>query len=172
MLNGLRFSHRLWPRYSCTKPTTSRTAEMARNQLRKDCAQRLRPAKPTAPRNPRGRQQARVERAAITAATGVARSATLMIPEIVPPAALAIAVGTPVTQCPPHGPGRALISASGSYRGSIAAQCTTGPHTTHPPVGHAHNPLCVGCVPEGKVFSLISSLPSSLSVNDVPSLFE
>jgi hypothetical protein len=55
MLNGLRFLHRLWPRYSCTKPTTSRTAEMARNQLRKDYAQMLRPAKPTAPRNPRGR---------------------------------------------------------------------------------------------------------------------
>jgi hypothetical protein len=30
---------------------------------------------------------------------------------------LTIAVGTPVTRCPPHGPGRALISASGSYLG-------------------------------------------------------
>jgi hypothetical protein len=30
---------------------------------------------------------------------------------------LAIAVGTAVAGCPPHGPGRALISASGSYLG-------------------------------------------------------
>jgi len=30
---------------------------------------------------------------------------------------LVIAVGTPVARCPPHGPGRALISASGSYLG-------------------------------------------------------
>ena len=30
---------------------------------------------------------------------------------------LTIAVGTPVARCPPHGPGRALISASGSYLG-------------------------------------------------------
>jgi hypothetical protein len=30
---------------------------------------------------------------------------------------LAIAVGTPVARCPPHRPGRALISASGSYLG-------------------------------------------------------
>jgi hypothetical protein len=33
------------------------------------------------------------------------------------PASLAIAVGTPVARCPPHRPGRALISASGSYLG-------------------------------------------------------
>jgi len=33
------------------------------------------------------------------------------------PCQLVIAVGTPVTRCPPHGPGRALISASGSYLG-------------------------------------------------------
>jgi hypothetical protein len=30
---------------------------------------------------------------------------------------LAIAVGTPVARCPPHRPGRPLISASGSYLG-------------------------------------------------------
>jgi hypothetical protein len=30
---------------------------------------------------------------------------------------LAIAVGTTIAGCPPHGPGRALISASGSYLG-------------------------------------------------------
>jgi membrane protease YdiL (CAAX protease family) len=30
---------------------------------------------------------------------------------------LSIAVGTPVARCPPHGPGRALLSASGSYLG-------------------------------------------------------
>src|ERR1700730_15982128 len=30
---------------------------------------------------------------------------------------LTIAVGTAVAGCPPHGPGRALISASGSYLG-------------------------------------------------------
>jgi hypothetical protein len=30
---------------------------------------------------------------------------------------LAIAVGTLIAECPPHGPGRALISASGSYLG-------------------------------------------------------
>jgi len=28
-----------------------------------------------------------------------------------------IAVGTVIADCPPHGPGRALISASGSYLG-------------------------------------------------------
>ena len=28
-----------------------------------------------------------------------------------------IAVGTTIADCPPHGPGRALLSASGSYRG-------------------------------------------------------
>ena len=28
-----------------------------------------------------------------------------------------IAVGTVIADCPPRGPGRALISASGSYRG-------------------------------------------------------
>ena len=32
-------------------------------------------------------------------------------------AKLMIAVGTPVARCPPHRPGRALISASGSYLG-------------------------------------------------------
>ena len=33
-----------------------------------------------------------------------------------------IAVGTPVTQRPPHGSGLALISASGSYRGCLASK--------------------------------------------------
>ena len=33
-------------------------------------------------------------------------------------------------------------------------------------------PLYVGCVPDEKVFSLIRSLPSSLSADEVPSLFE
>src|ERR1700694_1245825 len=41
-----------------------------------------------------------------------------------------------------------------------------------PPRGTRADPLCVGYVRDGKVFSLISSLPSSLSANDVPSLFE
>src|SRR3984893_267959 len=49
---------------------------------------------------------------------------------------LAIAVGTTIADCPPHGPGRALISASGSYRGWITAKRTARPHT-RPPVGHA-----------------------------------
>ena len=33
-------------------------------------------------------------------------------------------------------------------------------------------PLCVGYVSNGRVFSLIRSLPSSLSANEVPFLFE
>jgi hypothetical protein len=41
-----------------------------------------------------------------------------------------------------------------------------------PTCGTRADPLCVGYVQDGKVFSLISSLPSSLSANDVPSLFE
>jgi len=47
-----------------------------------------------------------------------------------------IAVGTTIADCPQHGPGRALISASGSYLGWIAAKRTACPHT-RPPVGHA-----------------------------------
>jgi hypothetical protein len=34
------------------------------------------------------------------------------------------------------------------------------------------DPLCVGYVLDGRVFSLIRGLPSSLSANEVPSLFE
>ena len=49
------------------------------NQLRNDCAQTLRLANPIAPRKPKGRQQANVESAAITAVTGVARSATFIL---------------------------------------------------------------------------------------------
>src|ERR1039458_7714201 len=51
---------------------------------------------------------------------------------------LAIAVGTTIAGCPPHGPGRALISASGFYLGWIAAKRTVCPHTL-PPVGHAQS---------------------------------
>jgi len=36
------------------------------------------------------------------------------------PYQLLIAVGTAVAGCPPHRPGRALISASGSYLGWLA----------------------------------------------------
>ena len=39
-------------------------------------------------------------------------------------------------------------------------------------VGEADVPLCVGYVSDGRVFSSISSLPSSLSADDAPSLFE
>src|SRR5713101_7912946 len=41
-----------------------------------------------------------------------------------------------------------------------------------PTRGTRADPICVGYVPDGKVFSLISSLPASLSADDVPSLFE
>src|SRR5229473_5194588 len=61
------------------KPMPSRIIARPRNQPRKLCAQTLSPANPTAPRKPSGRQHARVESAAITAATGVARSATLIL---------------------------------------------------------------------------------------------
>src|SRR6202049_852781 len=45
--------------------------------------------------------------------------------------------------------------------------------SAHSPTrGTRADPLCVGYVQDGKVFSLISSLPSSLSANDVPPLFE
>ena len=40
--------------------------------------------------------------------------------------ALEIAVGIPLTWYPPRGPGRALISASGSYRGWLAAKRCAG----------------------------------------------
>src|ERR1700691_3982912 len=58
------------------KPMPSRMAALTSNQGRNDCNRTLAPAKPSAPRNAKGKQQARVDRAAITAATGVARSAT------------------------------------------------------------------------------------------------
>src|ERR1700674_2033583 len=41
-----------------------------------------------------------------------------------------------------------------------------------PTCGTRADPLCVGYMPDGRVFSLISSLPSPLSANDIPSLFE
>src|ERR1039458_2692668 len=53
---------------------------------------------------------------------------------------VAIVVGTPVARCPPHRPGRALISASGSYLRCIAAEHNAPPHTP-PPVGHAQSAL-------------------------------
>src|ERR1035438_5618716 len=41
--------------------------------------------------------------------------------------------------------------------------------SAHSPTrGTCADPLCVGYVPGGKVFSLISSLPSSLSADDAP----
>ena len=78
MLNGLPFLHCLRPQYSCRNPTTKRPRAPTSSQGRAACNLTLAPANPTAPRKPKGKQQARVERAAITAATGVARSATLM----------------------------------------------------------------------------------------------
>jgi hypothetical protein len=85
-------------------------------------------------------------------------------------APLSVAVGTTIADRPPQGSARALVSACGSYRGSITAKRTACPHP-RPPVARA-NPLCVGYVLDGRVFSLISSLPSSLSADSVPSLFE
>src|SRR6516162_6518303 len=83
---------------------------------------------------------------------------------------LSIAVGTPVTRCPPHRPGRALISASGSSLGFITAHRMLSAHS--PTRGTRAIPLGVGYVSNGKVFSLSRSLPSSLSADDAPSLFE
>jgi hypothetical protein len=37
-----------------------------------------------------------------------------------------IPVGIPLARYPPDGPGRALVSASGSYRGWLAAKRTAG----------------------------------------------
>ena len=48
------------------------------SQGRALCNRTLIPARPTAPKKPRGKQQPNVERAAMTAATGVARSVTAM----------------------------------------------------------------------------------------------
>jgi hypothetical protein len=56
----------------------SRTAALPRSQGRNDCNWTLAPASPSAPRNVSGKQQARVDSTAITAATGVARSAIRM----------------------------------------------------------------------------------------------
>src|SRR5580700_780703 len=77
-LSGLRFLHCFPRRYSCTKPSTNKTTEATSSQGRAICNLTLAPASPIAPRKPNGRQHARVENAAITAATGVARSAILM----------------------------------------------------------------------------------------------
>ena len=43
-----------------------------------------------------------------------------------------IAVGTAIAGCPPHRPGRALISASGSYLGWVAARLAVGRTLAHP----------------------------------------
>jgi len=48
--------------------------------------------------------------------------------------------------------------------------CCLGAHS--PTRGTRAIPLGVGYVSDGKVFSLIRSLPSSLSADEVPSLFE
>jgi len=56
----------------------SRMAALTSNQGRNGCNRTVAPASPNAPRNVRGKQQARVDSTAITAATGVARSATRM----------------------------------------------------------------------------------------------
>jgi hypothetical protein len=60
------------------EPMPSRTAALPRSQGRNDCNRALAPASPSAPRNARGKQQDSVDSTAITAATGVARSATRM----------------------------------------------------------------------------------------------
>ena len=62
---------------------------------------------------------------------------------------LDIAVGTPVARCPPHRPGRALISASGSYLGWITAKRIACPHT-RPPVEHAQTRSVSGTCEMGK----------------------
>ena len=54
----------------------SRMAAPASSQGRNDCNRTLAPAKPSVPRKVNGKQQARVDSTAITAATDVVRSAT------------------------------------------------------------------------------------------------
>lgn len=78
MLTGLRRVHCLPLRYSCTHPMTNRTSAPVISQERTEMSQTLAPAKPIAPKNPSGKQQASVDSAATTAATGVARSTTLI----------------------------------------------------------------------------------------------
>ena len=75
-------------------------AALTSSQGRNDCNRTLAPASPSAPRNVKGKQQARVERAAITAATGVARSATRM--RLLTPFALrlkSLPAVAPLTEC-------------------------------------------------------------------------
>ena len=78
MLKGLRLWHRLRRTYNWMKPMPSRAAAMTSSQGRADCNRTLAPASPSAPRKVRGKQQASVESATTTAATGVTRSATCM----------------------------------------------------------------------------------------------
>ena len=65
-------------KYSCTEPTQSNAIEASNNQRPYCRAQRLRLASPTAPRIPSGRQQARVESAAMIAAAGTPFSETFI----------------------------------------------------------------------------------------------
>ena len=84
---------------------------------------------------------------------------------------LAVAVGTAVTRCPPHGSVRALISAYGSCRGCLAAKRHAAHRTPINP-WDTRFPHCVGHVWDGWAFSLTSGLPSALSADDLRSLFE
>jgi len=58
------------------KLMTSRIAEAARSHGRIACKLALAPSNPATPTKPKGRQQAKLVSAAMTAATGLARSAT------------------------------------------------------------------------------------------------
>jgi hypothetical protein len=82
------------------EPMPSRTAALPRSQGRNDCNRALAPASPNAPRNVRGKQQDRVDSTVITAATGVARSATRM--RIFTPSASllkSLSVAVPLAEC-------------------------------------------------------------------------
>ncbi len=79
-----------------------------------------------------------------------------------------VAVGTTIADRPPHRSARALISACGSYRGLVTAKHIACPHTHH--LRDTRSPAQCRERVRWKVFSLISSLPSSLSA-DVLSVF-
>jgi hypothetical protein len=85
-----------------------------------------------------------------------------------------VAVGTPVTRRPPQGSGRALASASGSYRRVLTSKrrygCTASRTRRSP--ADAYSQRCIWDAAVGPMFSLVGRLPSMPSASEKrPPLF-
>jgi hypothetical protein len=84
---------------------------------------------------------------------------------------LSVPVGIPLTGYAPDGPGRTLISGSGFFSQMNRGQtCRLSAHS--PTHGTRAVPRCVGYVSDERVSSVSRSLPSSLTADDGPFLFE